>query len=265
MASTSAPSSIATEGLPLASLDSVGFAYERTPALVDLSLEISPGITALIGPNGAGKSTLLALLAGRLRPSRGRVAMRGGEGRLVGYAAQHAELDPEMSGIEHLRLFGALSRQGGAALARSVERAVHDFGLESFVDLLVSRMSGGMRRRLHLAISSLGSPALWLLDEPTSGLDPHGRAALERAMIATRERGGAVLFSTHDLSFAERLCTRAVLMQGGRSVVDASPASVVRELGSFDAWYASIVGEPLDVPRRDERGGHGRGRRHRRG
>lgn len=268
MASTSAPSSTATERTTGVRLSGIYAGYDGSDVLDGLSLELGAGTTVLLGPNGSGKSTLLSLLAGRLHPTAG--AVETGDGRnprrvAVGYAAQHPELDPEMTGRELLRLFGALAGRTRASLAADVDEAIALFSLDGFVDLWVSRMSGGMRRRLHLAISTLGSPTLWLLDEPTTGLDPHGRSALEFAMRAAAERGAIVFFSTHDLAFAERVSSRVVLMDRGRWVADSTTRAALVEHGSFDALYASIIGEPMERPLEGTASGRGRGRGRRHG
>lgn len=237
MASTSVPSSTATERA--ASLAGVRFTYPGgRRALEDVTLTLRQGATALLGPNGSGKSTMISLLAGRLTPTAGRMAREGS----IGFAAQSTELDPEMTGREHLCLFAALTRASRAVVDAAIER----FGLAPFADVTVARLSGGMRRRVHLATSWLGPPALWLLDEPTGGLDPEGRAALEGTMREVA-RQGAVVFATHDLALAERVADRIVLLLDGCVVEDASVELLVRSHGSLGAAYDARVAGGRDA------------------
>lgn len=260
MASTSAPSSTATEAPAIEARD-VSFAYPGARVGVrGASVAIAKGrITALIGPNGSGKSTLLALLGGRLRPRTGIVA-RSAEG--VGFAAQHPELDPEMTGREHLALFASLGRMERGAREREVQQAIDAFGIEPFVDAWVGRMSGGMRRRVHLAVSTLGAPSVWLLDEPTTGLDPSGRAMLERAMRARVAEGCAVVFASHELGFAAAVADDLVFVRDGGIALAASVASVTEQHGTLDGAYASMFGDVAETaePERGHRRGSGGGR-----
>lgn len=196
MASTSAPSSTRAE-LSLRA-DGLGFRYaDGTDALSGVSFALGGGrVVALTGDNGSGKSTLLKLCAGRVRPSRGQVVLEGTHHR-VGYAAQDPELDPDMTGLEHLRLWCALERvpptQGKARIASLVEA----FRLTDFVMQRVSSFSGGMKRRLHLALSAVNEPMLWLLDEPSAGLDAQTERSLWRLVRERAQAGALVLVATH--------------------------------------------------------------------
>ena len=138
----------------------VGFRYSGgKTALEDVSFELpARGCVALIGKNGSGKSTLLSLLAGRLRATAGQLRVPP-----AAYAAQRAELDPELSVQEHLQLFAALEGLTNARATQACNAAVEGFGLAAFATERVARLSGGQRRRLHLALSSLSEAPMWLL------------------------------------------------------------------------------------------------------
>ncbi len=220
MASTSAPSSTATEAL--LRCEGLGYRYgDGEVALQNVSLTLWPGsVTALVGDNGSGKSTLLKLCAGRLRPSQGVLRWQSKVTpayEALGYAAQMPELDPEMTGIEHLTLMSALMAVPRALRPRRIANAIETWQLASFVADRVGRYSGGMRRRLHVALSRVHAPSLWLLDEPSAGLDPERQATLRREIRAHVTAGGAALIASHDLSALEELgCDVLRLMRGQR-------------------------------------------------
>lgn len=197
-------------------------------ALDGVDLTLDPGrAAALIGPNGSGKSTLLKVLAGALEPTRGAVAKP--TQAAIGYAAQDPALDPEMSGVETLALFAALERiarpRRGAAVAVLSER----FGLGEHAPRRIASYSGGLRRRLHLALVWLAEPELLLLDEPTADLDPQGRALVWQLIAEHTAAGATVVVATHDLAEVERTCTRVVVLERGRLVASAAPDELVRE------------------------------------
>ena len=187
----------------------VGVRYRYPPAedvLRGVSVTFQVGVTALLGPNGSGKSTLLSIVSGRLRTSGGLVERPPGSAR---FAAQRPELDPDMTVGEQLELFEALHGDGSNAV-RGVEDVIALFGLEPVLEARVSTLSGGNKRRAHLAIAMLGRPSVLALDEPTSGLDQAALEALAEQLDSTE---GIVVLATHDLAFATRVATRFVLMR----------------------------------------------------
>lgn len=221
MASTSAPSSIATDA-PI-SLEAVGYRYgDGQVALQGVSLTVAPGsITALCGENGSGKSTLLKLCAGRLKPRAGVLRWKGkvtppfGS---IGYVAQMPELDPDMTGLEHLSLMMALMAVPRALRAERARHAIATWQLTPFVSARVSSYSGGMRRRLHLALGIVHTPELWVLDEPSVGLDSDRQATLWREVRAHAASGGAVVIASHDLSAMAELSAQRIELARGQLV-----------------------------------------------
>ncbi len=192
---------------------------------VDLTLE--PGqAAALIGANGSGKSTLLRVLAGALEPTRG--AVQTPPRWMVGYAAQDPALDPEMSGAETLALFAALERIERARRISTIAALTERFGLDAHAGRPVAAYSGGLRRRLHLALAWLAEPELLLLDEPTADLDPQGRALIWELIAERTGAGGTAVVATHDLAEVERQCARVVVLEQGRVVADGAPVDLVR-------------------------------------
>lgn len=232
-------------------------------ALAATDLELPRGAAiAVAGPNGSGKSTLLSLLAGRLTPSAGRVGVlgldlgrRGDRRRLrrrIGYLQQDPALDPEMTGAETLALFSALHGiRRGRRRAQAAELAAA-WGLGEHLGRRVATYSGGLKRRLHLALGEVHEPDLLLFDEPTAGLDPAGRERVWERIAAHRAGGRTVLVATHDLAEAGRRCDLVVVLLGGRLLTVASPASllVAHGAGDLGAVYARLTGEPPEGPRR---------------
>ncbi len=196
-------------------------------ALEDTDLRVPKGrVVALAGANGSGKTTLLRLVAGDLRPTSGTVRVFGEDPASrpaslrsrIAYVTQSLALDPEMRVAESLALFAALSGIRRRARASRIEGAAETFRLASHLEKRVSRLSGGLKRRLHIAIGLLGEPELILLDEPAAGLDPEGQELLWSIVEARRAAGAAVLVSTHDPASAEKHADRLLLLRDGRIV-----------------------------------------------
>ena len=202
--------------------DGVRYRYQsRNEVLRGVSLTFREGVTALLGPNGSGKSTLLSILTGRLEASAGSITRPPGGVRL---AAQRPELDPDMTVREQLELFDALDRSAGAG--DNIDEVIAQFDLETFLDARVATLSGGNKRRAHLAIALLGRPTTLALDEPTSGLD---QAALDALAEQLRSRAEVVIIATHDLLFAERISQRFVLMRAEGELAGEEDMSTLTE------------------------------------
>ncbi len=179
-------------------VDDVRFRYsDDAPwALKGVSLEVEPGqILGLLGPNGAGKSTLMSIIAGLLMPNEGRVTWRGGERRAVRLALvpQESAFYPMLTCRENLAFFGGVQGVGGAALATRIEQAVTIAGLEQVINQRADELSGGLRRRLNLAIGLLNDPEILLLDEPTVGVDVQSRSFILAAIESLRAGGTTVI------------------------------------------------------------------------
>lgn len=194
-------------------------------ALSELSLELGPQqLVGLLGPNGSGKSTLLRLCAGALRPTAGRVETLGfapdrasaRERGRVAFADQDLALDPEMTGRETFELLAALNRLDRAQTARELAWLADALGLGGALDRRVSAYSGGMRRRLHLALSLLPRAELLLLDEPLAGLDAESRARVWASLVERASAGATILISTHDLFDVGVNCSHVAVVSRGR-------------------------------------------------
>jgi ABC-2 type transport system ATP-binding protein len=213
--------------------------YGSRPALDGISFEVAAGeIVGLLGPNGAGKTTTLSLLATLRRPDAGDAEIAGLSvrhqparvRRLLGFVPQSLAVYPSLTARENLRCFAGvlgLGRRAGADAAASALAAV---GLADRSDDVVATFSGGMQRRLNLACALLHRPAVLLFDEPTVGVDPQSRERILDTVRAQAAAGAAVLYSTHLMDEAERLCDRVVLIDHGRVAAAGSPAELTRQI-----------------------------------
>jgi ABC-2 type transport system ATP-binding protein len=214
--------------------------FRKVQALDGLDLAIPSGqITAILGPNGAGKTTLIRTIATLLRPDAGRLQVLGLDverrpvavRRLIGLAGQSAAVEATMTGRENLvmvaRLYGQRRRQAGASAAGVLGR----LGLTEAADRPVRTYSGGMRRRIDLGASLVGSPRLLLLDEPTTGLDPLGRIELWDAIRDLGASGTDILLSTQYLDEADQLAARIVIIDAGRVIAEGTPGELKTQAG----------------------------------
>ncbi|MGB6582769.1 MAG: ATP-binding cassette domain-containing protein, partial [Streptosporangiaceae bacterium] len=209
-------------------------------ALDGLDISVPRGmIYGLLGPNGAGKSTTVKILTSLARPDAGTARVEGidvlarpGQVRhVIGVVAQRSGADPTATGRENLILQGRLyGMRGGAVRARAAELLGH-FGLSEAAGRLVRTYSGGMQRRLDVALGLMHRPGVLFLDEPTTGLDPESRAAMwqEIARLASGE-GLTVLLTTHYLEEADRLASRLAIVDRGRVVTSGTPDELKGEL-----------------------------------
>ena len=215
--------------------------YGSLVAVDGVSLRAGKGETiGLLGPNGAGKTTTVSMIAGLVRPDAGEVRIAGrtlrGDTdpakRYIGLVPQDIGLYEEMSARENLHLFGALYNLGGARLQRAMEEALDLVGLRERAKDKLKDFSGGMKRRLNLAAAMLHDPQLLLLDEPTVGVDPQSRNAIFDNLEALRKRGKTLLYTTHYMEEAERLCDRLVIIDGGKVIADDTLQGLHRMLPS---------------------------------
>lgn len=186
-------------------IDSIRKQFGDLVAVDSVSLSIAAGeIFGLLGPNGAGKTTTVNMCVGLLRPDRGSIAI-GGAGdptnkdvrRLVGVAPQSLAIYDEMSGRENVTFFGKMQGLRGGELKERVAWALEFVGLADRQKDKASEYSGGMKRRLNLAIAVVHKPKLLLLDEPTVGVDPQSRNAIFEHILALREMDTTIIYTTH--------------------------------------------------------------------
>ncbi len=206
-------------------LRSVTKRYGPLTALDDVSLDLARGeFFGLLGPNGAGKSTLMSLVAGLRVPEAGTVmlddepltASHAAARRNLGLVPQHVALYPELTAEENLRIFGQLQGLRGSLLQARIDEAFAAVQLADRRRSLVRTFSGGMQRRLNLVAALLHQPKLLLCDEPTVGVDPQSRHAIFEYLQHLNRAGVTIIYSTHYMEEAERLCSRIGIIDHGR-------------------------------------------------
>ena len=229
-------------------------------AVDGVSFEIAPGeIYGLLGPNGAGKTTTLSMMAGLLRPDGGRIRFDGvdlAERPLevkgsLGVVPQENALYEELDAGEHLRLWGGLYGLAGGGLDAAVGRVLEQVGLGGRAKDPVKQYSGGMKRRLNLALGLVHSPRFVLLDEPTVGIDPQARLNILEVVRAVAADGAMVLYTTHYLEEAEKLCDRVAIIDHGKLLAEGSLEELQRMVGGEEVvavrgdFDAEALGERL--------------------
>ena len=229
-------------------------------AVDHLDLDLHPGeMFGLLGPNGAGKSTTIKMLATLLTPSAGDARIAGASVRRdastvrkrIGYVPQAVSADAALSGRDNLWLSGRLYRVPRGELPARIDEALAFMDLAEAANRQVRTYSGGMVRRLELAMAMLHRPVVLFLDEPTVGLDPTARVAvwthIERLQEAT---GMTVLVTTHYMEEAERLCDRVAIMHRGRIVAIGAPDDLRAQIGpdaTLDDVFGHFTGTGLDT------------------
>ena len=212
-------------------------------AVDDVSFEIDPGETyGLLGPNGAGKTTTVSMICGLLDRDAGDVVVAGAPMRgsgtaakaLIGYVPQELALYPDLSGAENLRFFGQLYGLDKRTLNDRVAATLDIVGLTDRARDRVDKYSGGMKRRLNIAAGLLHQPKLLILDEPTVGVDPQSRNAILENVEKLAAEGLAVLYTTHYMEEAERLCDRVGIIDEGRIIAEGTRRELVAQVGQRD-------------------------------
>jgi ABC-2 type transport system ATP-binding protein len=228
-------------------------------AVDGLGLEVAPGeIYGFLGPNGAGKTTTVRILTTLLRPTHGTAFVAGYDvvrdadavRRSIGVALQEAAIDPLMTGRELLRMQGALHGLRAAPARERAAALLERVGLVEAADRRVGGYSGGMRRRLDLALALVHRPEVLFLDEPTTGLDPTSRAALWREVRALNDEGTTVFLTTQYLEEAERLADRVGIIARGGLVAEGTPAALKSRVGEPTVHIE--LTDPADVARARE-------------
>ncbi|GGU50110.1 ABC transporter ATP-binding protein [Lentzea flava] len=217
-------------------------------AVDDVSFTIAEGETyGLLGPNGAGKTTTISMITGVLERDAGEVVVDGvpmspdavAAKRLVGYVPQELALYPDLTGRENLRFFASLYGAG----RRRVDEVLEVVGLADRAGDLAREYSGGMKRRLNVAIGLLHEPRLLVLDEPTAGVDPQSRNQIMENVRALAAEGMAILYTTHYMEEAERLCDRVGVIDSGRLIAEGTRRELVERLGERDRISLQLDGD----------------------
>jgi len=239
---------------PAVAVDSLTKNFGATAAVAELSFQVVPGeIYGLLGPNGAGKTTTLRILAGILLPTHGRVRVVGLDvaqeplavRQRLGFLTNTTGLYPRLTGRELLGYFARLHGLDPDAAAARIATLAGALQLAPFFDRRCEALSTGERQRLSIARAVLHDPAVLVLDEPTAGLDVLASRFLRDFVRAERDRGKAVVFSTHYLAEAELLCDRIGLLHRGRLLAEGTPPALRAAAGdapSLEEAFLRLVG-----------------------
>ncbi len=217
-------------GLLLAA-EQVDYRYpsQLEPALHQVDLRLIRGhAVGLLGPNGSGKSTLISLLIGLRAPQAGRVRHAPGPAPVVAWVPQEYAFYPDLSCRENLRFFAGMLDLSAAQATQRVGAAIASCLLQEFADRLARHCSGGVRRRLNLAIALLQQPDVLLLDEPTVGVDPQSRAFLLEHVRELVRAGTAVLYATHYMEEVSTVCSHILLLDHGQVLASGDLVTLLR-------------------------------------
>ncbi len=197
-------------------------------------------IFGLLGPNGAGKTTTIRILSTVLRPDSGDAILGGYSIRdndeavrkLIGSCPQELALYPDLSALENLVFFGRMEGLSGREAQSQAMANLELMGLAERAKWRVSKFSGGMKRRVNLAIALMGHPQFLFLDEPTVGIDPQSRNNIYETIEGLRDTGMTILYTTHYMEEANRLCERVAIMDGGKIIAMDTPLKLKSQIGN---------------------------------
>ena len=255
-------SSNALTGLPL-EITSLVKRFGAVTAIDGISLELRSGeCLGLLGPNGAGKSTLIRSIVGRVIPGAGSVAVFGNaassaEAReVLGWVPQELALYPRLSCKENLEAFGRYHGLSGRGLAESVAWCLDWAALQDRAGDLAKNLSGGMKRRLNMAAGIIHRPKIVLMDEPTVGVDPQSRNRIFEMIEALLAEGSSIIYTTHYMEEAQRLCDRVAIIDHGRIIATGTSEELIQNaFASRSHVLAKFTGPAGDVSAWVEREG----------
>src|SRR5690348_11896236 len=219
-------------------LSNVTKRFGGTCAVDALTLAVPSGsIYGFIGPNGSGKTTTLRMIMHILLPDRGEIEVLGSRDTAaardkVGYLPEERGLYKKMTIRRLLRYYGRLKGAAAADVDRSIEYWIGRMELPGLLDRQVETLSKGMSQKIQFIAAVVANPSLVILDEPFSGLDPVNAQVLKDAVLELRQAGATVVFSTHDMGTAERMCDRIFMIFRGRKVLDGTLESIQQEYGA---------------------------------
>lgn len=223
-------------------------------AVDGIDFTIAQGETfGFLGPNGAGKSTTIGMLIGLVRPDAGSIDIAGGNPNLpsvrarIGVAPQSLSLYDNLSAADNLRFFGSMYQLRGTKLRDQVQWALDFAGLADRKDDRVKTFSGGMKRRLNIAVGLIHQPEVLLLDEPTVGVDPQSRNHILESVSQLAKDGLTIIFTTHYMEEAERLCDRVAIIDHGRILANEDIGVMLEKFGGTCVVTAEVIDRPSAV------------------
>lgn len=227
--------------------------FHTVKAVDDVTLALTKGSYGLIGPNGAGKTTLIKLICGLIRPTNGKVLIKGyrpGSSRansIIGYLSENMGYYEEQSPMEYLWHFSQLYGIPKNEIEDRIHRILKKVNLFHRKDHSISTFSRGMRQRLGISRSILHEPELVILDEPLSGLDPSGRKEVLQALELLRKEGHTILLSSHELKDMDTICDQLFVMRTGKIIAKGSPKKLISELSQANEVLTFNLHTPTDI------------------
>jgi len=225
--------------------------YEKVHAVQGISFDIQPGeIFSLLGPNGAGKTTTISMLSCLLSPSEGDAIIDGHSVRtqanavkqVIGVVPQEIALYPDLTARENLRFWGKMYNLSGARLKQRVDDTLEIAGLSDRANEKVETYSGGMKRRINIAVGLLNEPKLLFMDEPTVGIDPQSRRRILDTVLELNQRGLTVLYTTHYMEEAAELSRRIGIVDHGKLIALGTQDELTQLVGESDTVRIGISG-----------------------
>jgi ABC-2 type transport system ATP-binding protein len=217
--------------------------YGDVRAVDGLSLSIPEAeVFGLLGPNGSGKTTTINCLTGLIKPTGGTLQVSGHDVQtesskvraVMGVSPQETAVFPHLTGRENVELFGALYSVPKKTLGSGVDHVMEKVGLMDEAGRRVSKYSGGMKRRVSIAMALVQDPRIVLLDEPTVGMDPQSRRAIWDFIMELRDKGKTIVLTTHYMEEAEELCDRVGIIDHGKLIALGSPAELKSQYSARD-------------------------------
>ncbi len=228
--------------------------YQETNALNNLDLEIPQGsIFGLLGPNGAGKTTLISILAGLIKPTSGSAYVKGRDvltessaiKQIIGVIPQDIALYPKLTSKENLQFFGSLYNIETKQLGQLIDNYMDIMGLADKTDVLVHKLSGGMKRRLNIIAGILHQPQIVFLDEPTVGVDVQSKKLIIDYLKELNASGTTMLYTSHYLEEAQNFCTDVGIIDEGKLITSGAVNDLINGNKSLEDLYIQLTGRHI--------------------
>jgi len=241
---------------PILSCDGLRKVYGEHEAVKGVSLQIARGeVFGLLGPNGAGKTTTISMLTGLLEPTDGTITVDGMDVKRhtnevkskLGLVPQELALYPTLSARQNLLFFGRIYGLKGKELQQRVDEVLEMIGLTERANDAIEEYSGGMKRRVNIGAGLLHRPEVLFLDEPTVGVDPQSRNAIFESVEALNRSGMSVIYTTHYMEEAQRLCHRVAIVDSGELIALDTPTALIRSLGGGIIVIGLVEGYPEEI------------------
>ena len=241
---------------PILSCDGLRKVYGEHEAVKGVSLQIARGeVFGLLGPNGAGKTTTISMLTGLLEPTDGTITVDGLDVKRhtnkvkskLGLVPQELALYPTLSARQNLLFFGRIYGLKGKELQQRVDEVLEMIGLTERANDAIEEYSGGMKRRVNIGAGLLHRPEVLFLDEPTVGVDPQSRNAIFESVEALNRSGMSVIYTTHYMEEAQRLCHRVAIVDSGELIALDTPTALIRSLGGGIIVIGLAEGYPEEI------------------